>query len=85
MTTTAEKAQQLSEAYVLANRPGCRVKKLLEDSTDYLAALELEPGSPGWRDGEGFIFVSKATGRVWVAAPGDVLEKIDGMTEVGAQ
>lgn len=80
--TTNEEALQTAKDYVLANRPGCRVRHLLEDDLDYLAALELAEGQTEWRDGEGFIFVSKATGRVWIAAPGDVLEKIDKMLAV---
>lgn len=70
---THERALETAGLYVLTDRPGCRVKELWEDDEDYLVVVEKDGPI---RVGEAFIFVKKATGRLWLAAPGAGFEKV---------
>lgn len=82
MTTTPERAFADVKKYLANSRPYAKVDRLLEDD-DYLATLQLIPPATEWPVGGGFVSVSKATGDVREIAPGvDVLDKIDGMTDV---
>lgn len=78
---TPDQALQAFEAYVNENQPYCHVEGLLEDETDYFVLLALDPGME-WLLGPGPIFLSKATGKVWGEAYGNVLDKIDRMQAV---
>lgn len=80
--TTPEQALQAARRFVAQNRTGCHVEGLLEDERDYLALLALNDPSGAWPLGPGPVFVSKASGRVWSDAYGNVVEKIDGMQPV---
>jgi len=80
--TTAEDALQAARAFVAQNRPGCHVDGLLQDERDYLALLELDDPDGGWPLGPGPVFVSKASGKVWSDAYGNVVDKIEAMQPV---
>jgi hypothetical protein len=69
-------------AYMAMDRRYCQVDELWEDEQDYFATTELVPPHISWPLGPGFVFVSKATGELWQAAPGEVLDKIDAMVPV---
>lgn len=77
MTTTPENAMKAARAYVLENRPWCTVSGLVEDATDYLVCTTSDGPV---MVGPGFLFISKATGKIWSAAPQpDVMVKLDNM------
>lgn len=76
--TSREAALQAVRAYVAQERPYCHVTGLVEDESDFLAELALNPGMQ-WPVGPGPLFVSKATGEVWSDAYGAVMEKIGRM------
>lgn len=77
--TTPEQATGTASAYVAEHRHGCWVSGLQEDADDYLAVLSKD--GP-WPAGHEFVFVSKATGKLWTGTPGEVIEKVGGMIEV---
>lgn len=65
------------------NRHGCHDERLLEDEKDYFAVLALDDPDGRWPLGPGPVFVSKATGKAWSDAYGNVLEKIGRMQPAG--
>lgn len=81
MTTTG-KALETARAYVTQNRSGCHVVELLEDEKDYYVQLALDDPKGAWPLGPGPIFVTKATGKLWSDAYGNVLDKIYRMQTV---
>lgn len=76
---TPQQAMERAEAYCVKTWPDVHVVGLLEDARDYLAAVKYDGPE---RDGEEFVFVRKATGRVWTAAPGDGFRKYVKMRDV---
>lgn len=81
--TTPEQALKAARAYVHASRTSVTVAKLVEDDRDYFAHLKLVPPATEWIVGHGFVFVNKASGKVWESPVDlDILDKIDGMREL---
>lgn len=81
--TTPEAALDTARRYVAEERGYyCHVAGLLEDESDYYILLALNEPDVGWPLGPGPLFISKATGKVWGDAFGNVLDKIDAMRPV---
>lgn len=79
MTVSVDEARKTAEEFVAENRLGAHVDQLLEDEQDYFVQLKLDDGTDHWPIGWAFIFVSKATGKLYELAPGDGVLKLDNM------
>ena len=82
-TTTPEDALKAARSYVSKNRGSyCHVVGLLEDDLDYFVQTELNDPADHWPLGPAAILISKATGKLYDEAWGNVIGRFDSMTPV---
>lgn len=81
--TAPEDALKAARSYVSKNRGHyCHVVGLLEDEWDYFVQTELNDPDGQWPLGPAAILISKATGKLYDEAWGNVIDRVDSMRAV---